>query len=394
MISVLELRSVRGTGGGPDKTILEGAAAHDRSRFAVTVCYVRDERDGAFTIDLRARNLGVDYVELRERHSFDHRIWHQLLSLVRARGTQIVHGHDYKTNLLAYLVARRTSAVPLATCHNWSGQTPRERYIYYPAERALLTRFPRVIAVSSTVRNRLIESGLAPARTALLLNGVDTTTFRRDAARRERVRQQLGVADDVMVIGAVGRLEREKRFDLLLRAFAQVHRDWRATLLVVAGGGGLRTELEATAGQLGIAACCRFLGHRTDIADLQDAFDMFVQSSEREGAPNAVLEAMAMETPVVATNVGGTREIAFPGLHGLLVPSHDIEALAVGMRRVLADPAAAWRRAVAAREWVERELSFAGRIGRLERIYEDLIVSHGRVEFAVGEDRSAGVSGA
>src|SRR5947207_917056 len=97
-VRVLELRSVRGTGGGPEKTILMGAARADRARFAVTVCYIRDARDGVFSIDGRAAPLGVDYVEVHERHSLDPRIWPELRRLVRERRIDIVHAHEYKTD--------------------------------------------------------------------------------------------------------------------------------------------------------------------------------------------------------------------------------------------------------------------------------------------------------
>ena len=102
-IRVLELRSVRGTGGGPEKTILHGAARRNAERFDVTLCYLRDEHDTAFGIDARARALGLDYVEVRERHPFDRRIWPALVSTIRARRIDIVHAHDYKTDALAWL---------------------------------------------------------------------------------------------------------------------------------------------------------------------------------------------------------------------------------------------------------------------------------------------------
>ena len=94
-IRVLELRSVRGTGGGPEKTILAGAARSDPGRFAVTVCYIRDRRDEIFALDRVAADLGVDYVEVAERHSFDRGIWKQLRALVRDRHIDIVHAHEY-----------------------------------------------------------------------------------------------------------------------------------------------------------------------------------------------------------------------------------------------------------------------------------------------------------
>ena len=110
-IRVLELRSVWGTGGGPEKTILLSAARHDRRRFEVTVCYLRDRRDRVFRIGERARSMGVEYAEVVERHSFDPAIWPALRNLVRSRRIDVVHAHEYKTDLLALLLARFERAV-------------------------------------------------------------------------------------------------------------------------------------------------------------------------------------------------------------------------------------------------------------------------------------------
>ena len=378
MIGVLELRSVRGTGGGPEKTILFGAELHDRSRFAITVCYIRDLRDDVFGIDARARALDVDYVEVRERHSFDPGVWSQLLALARKRRFDIIHGHDYKTNLLALMLARRIGAVPIATSHGWTGHSWRERRIYYPADRQLMKRMPRVIAVSSDVRNQLVRTGVTPDAVTVLLNGIDPGAFRLDAERKARIRRELGVADDVLLVGAVGRLEPQKRFDLLLDAIAGVRRDRRHVQLAIVGDGSLRAPLEAQAARLGLVDACLFLGQRLDIPALHDAFDLFVQSSEYEGTPNAVLEAMAMETPLVATDVGGTRELAADGVHGLIVAPHDTGALTAAIHAAIADPASARTRAAAARARIEGELSFARRTRKLEDIYSDLMATRDR----------------
>src|SRR5262245_58047416 len=98
-VRVLELRSVRGTGGGPEKTILMGAAMADPRSVHVTVCYLRDRRDEVFSIDARARHAHVDYVEVIERHSFDPGVWPQLKALIADRRIDLLHAHDYKTNL-------------------------------------------------------------------------------------------------------------------------------------------------------------------------------------------------------------------------------------------------------------------------------------------------------
>jgi hypothetical protein len=99
----------------------------------VTVCYVRDLRDRVFGIDERAKRLDIEYVEVRERHSFDVRIWRALKGLVHDRRIDIVHSHDYKTDLLALLLARSLGVIPLSTAHGWTGQSARERWLTTPS---------------------------------------------------------------------------------------------------------------------------------------------------------------------------------------------------------------------------------------------------------------------
>lgn len=373
-IRVLELRSVRGAGGGPEKTILLGAARSDPRDVRVTVCYIRDARDAEFRIDKRARALGVDYVEVTERHSFDPAIWPQLRRIVHERQIDIVHAHEHKTDLLALLLARTQHVVPLATAHGWSGTSFKEG-LYYYFDRRLLPRYPMVIAVSEPIRQTILKRGAAPGRVRRIPNGIDHRDFRRDPSVRARVRGALGIADDAVVIGGVGRLEPVKRFDVMLDALARLpHRP----LVLLVGEGTARDQLAARATSLGIADRLHLTGHREDARDLHQAFDVFVQSSDSEGVPNAVLEAMALETPVVATDVGGTREVIANEVDGLLTPRRDPDALATAISRTLADRSATARRVAAARARIECELSFDARTKAVEAIYEALVAGRGR----------------
>jgi glycosyltransferase involved in cell wall biosynthesis len=372
-IRVLELRSVWGTGGGPDKTILNGARLHDPARYAVTVCYIRDARDRVFALDRRAADLGVDYVEVTERHSFDPGVWPQLRKLLRDRSIDIVHAHDHKTDALTWALARRESIVPVSTAHGFAGKSLNER-VYYAVEKRLLARFPRVIAVANHIKAELVRTGSRAGRVTVVNNAIDPDVFRRDPSRRADVRQGLGFGADDLVIGAVGRLEQEKRFDLLIQVFRDLHAAHPRTRLAIVGEGSLRPGLESAIQQMNLNSSVRLLGHRTDVIALHHAFDIFVQSSEREGTPNAVLEAMAMNTPLVATDVGGTGELATDGIHGLLVPRNDPDRLFSALQEMLADPNAAASRAAAARQRVETELSFEKRMRRIEEIYEQLML--------------------
>jgi len=369
-IRVLELRSVRGTGGGPEKTILLSAAQHDPATVVVTVCYIRDDRDKRFQIDGRALHLGIDYVEITERHSFDTRIWHPLKRLIRERGIHIIHAHEYKTDLLALLLAWGTGTVPMATVHGWSGDSWRE-HLYYYVDKKLLPRFPVVIAVSEPIRQSIIAHGADAARVRRIRNGIDPRVFTRMPGLRASARRAAGVPADAIVIGAVGRLESEKRFDLLLRGAAAL-RPEADPFVVIAGEGSQRNALQALARDLGMADRVKLLGHRNDALDVHHLFDIYAQTSSTEGIPNALLEAMAVGTPVVATNVGGTYELISHRVHGLLIPTGVVEALTAAIRLTLQNPAEAAARVAAARDRIEKELSFAARLASVEAIYAEL----------------------
>jgi glycosyltransferase involved in cell wall biosynthesis len=338
------------------------------------VCYLRDRNDTDLTIANHAKlSPEVDFVEIVERHSFDFRIWPTLRQLVRDRGIHIVHAHDYKTDLLALLLARSLSVVPLATAHAWVGQTPRERFVYYPADKLILGRFPHVVAVSNDIKDELVRYGTRPDRVTVLLNGIDHRVVRRDRPREQSARASLGIPAGAFVIGAVGRLDPEKRFDVLLRAVARLEPADTGVVVMIAGEGNERTRLLGLANELGLGSRCQILGFRSDVADLHHAFDVFVQSSIREGTPNAVLEAMAMETPVVATRAGGTQELITHGVHGLLVPLDHEATLAAAIETVRQHPEEARLRTIRARARIEQELSFDERTRRLEHIYEQLL---------------------
>jgi glycosyltransferase involved in cell wall biosynthesis len=369
---VLELRSVRGTGGGPDKTILLGTARTDRRRFDITVCYIRDVRDAVFDIDDRAIRLGLSYTELLERHSFDPRVWPQLRTLVRERQIQIVHAHDYKTDVLAWLLAMAVPVVPLATVHGWSGHSWREERLYYPADRWVLRRYPRLIAVSEEIRGMLIASGSRPERVVTIPNGIDASQFARRREHEADVRHSLGLSDGSIAIGAVGRLGPEKRYDLLVEAFDRLAAQDARVHLFIVGDGDLRSDLERRMARCTHGARMHLLGQRADVARLHHAFDVFALCSDHEGAPNAVLEAMALETPIVATAVGAIPEMAPDGTHALLVRPGDPVALAAALGRAVADPQASRQRAEAARRRVETVLSFDHRMARVEEVYVDL----------------------
>ena len=163
-----------------------------------------------------------------------------------------------------------------------------------------------------------------------------------------------------------------------MAAFAAIKPSNRPLLLVIAGEGPARNELEAAAARLNLGDRCRLIGLQSDMPLVHHTLDLLVQSSESEGTPNVVLEAMAFETPIVATDVGGTSELVRSEVDGLLVRPGEADVLTAAMERVILRPDEAKRRAASARARVETHLSFDARLHRIETIYDELVAASRR----------------
>jgi glycosyltransferase involved in cell wall biosynthesis len=240
-------------------------------------------------------------------------------------------------------------------------------------DRLASRRTDWVVAVSEAVAGYLRSRVVADAGHVVVIpNGIATAHFARTGDRL-RLRSDLGLKEDHLVIGSIGRLQPVKGYDVMLEAFAVLQRRWtrgEKILLVLAGDGPERAALEARAARLGISDCVRLLGWRDDIHDLHAAFDVFCLASRSEGMSISLLEAMAAGLCPVVTNVGGNAEVLGPGLRDLLAPSEDPTALAVAWERVLSDPG--WRsdRARAAQQRAREHFDVSQMVRGYQQLYE------------------------
>jgi glycosyltransferase involved in cell wall biosynthesis len=211
---------------------------------------------------------------------------------------------------------------------------------------SLSLRAPRMIAANSRGAIRTaIRLGVPSARLQLLPNVVDTDHF-KPASRR---------TDGPVRIVGVGRLVQQKRFDRFLSVLAQVQRhapNMTKTLLV--GEGPERAKLEKQALDLGLLPdAIDFRGNVTDTAALYRAADLLLLTSDHEGTPNVIMEAMACGLPVVATRVGGVPEIVQNGETGFLCDPADEDGLARAILKLIADPALRRRMGAEARDFID-----------------------------------------
>ena len=373
-MAVLHARVVVGSGGGPDKTILASPRYAAGSRFRLGAAYLHAPGDSGFAL-LRARATaaGCPLLAVPDRGPLDLRPFRVLLAACRRQRVAIWHGHDYKSLLLGLLIRPLHSMLVVATVHGWVQLTPRTR-MYYALERRLLRLLDHVFAVDEELLEQVAACGVPGARRSLLRNGVEADIFRRSCPPAAAThRRQLGGPTDLPVIGALGRLSDEKGFDLLLQAAARLRDEGTRFELWIAGDGPAASSLRCQLSRLGLESQVRLVGFQSDARAFLEALDVFVLSSRREGLPNALLEALAMELPAVATAVGGVPELIRDGRTGLLVPAEDPVRLAEAMGRLLRSAELRARLARAGRSIVERDFSFAARTRRELAVYDRLL---------------------
>jgi glycosyltransferase involved in cell wall biosynthesis len=367
---VLHLRTVCGRGGGPEKTLLN-SPRFLQGHYDLRLAYIRPADDSDYDMAARARRLGVDLVDIPERHGFDPRTLVRLAREIRTFRPDILHAHDYKTNVLAVLLGRLFGVRTLTTLHGYVSRGGRLE-TYYRIDRWALRRLDHVIAVSDDLFQMLIDLGVPPARRSLVPNAIDAQQYaRRRAAGAARA--CLGLDPALPLVGAVGRLAAEKGFDLLIRAFDRLLAEGRDAALVIAGEGEDRGRLEGLIARLGRGDRIRLLGYTADVCGLYEALNVFALSSLREGLPNVILEAMALEVPVIATRVAGIPNLIEDGVNGLLVTPGSVEELTAALRRLLDEADLRRCLARAGRQAVETRHGFARRMEHVRSIYDRLL---------------------
>ena len=383
-INVLEIRSCRGGGGGPEKTILFSALEADREAFDITIVYLKSADDPEFDLDERARKLGVSsFYTIEERRKFDVAALKQLLRILREKQIDIFHAHCYKSDLYGLILRRfhrmklmTTAHGPLATFQFfWASRNWRVRYLYDQFDLRILRYFEVVIMVSDSMRRIIGRHGVDPRRLIWIRNAIDGRYFRRTGTRDANFRKKLGIPPDAILVGAVGRLNGEKDYPNFLEAARLLLEKRSDVYFMIVGKGELEGELRRLAETSGVASRVKFLGHSHDVRALFEEMDVYVLSSTREGLPNTVLEAMAMEVPIVSTDVDGVREAVEDGRDAVLVPARDSQKLAEAIDTVLTNPALRASLVRNARTKVESEFSFARRTRTVEDIYRRLLTA-------------------
>ena len=274
---------------------------------------------------------------------------------------------------------RAAGSVPLVISLHGSDVFVAERHS--AARLAARTAFRRarwVTACSEDLRSRAVAIGADAARSNVVPYGVDSERFKPDIEARARGREMLGVADNVPLVFAIGRLVKKKGFEYLIDAAAALNAQHPRLRVVIAGDGDLEASLRARAQAAGVGEAVQFLGvvPHDIVPTLLAAADVAVAPSVHDdagnvdGLPNTVMEIMASGTPLVATPAGGIGAVATDGLTARLVPERDVRSLAAAIDELLRDRPAAALMGRQARDLVCRHHSWARVAEDFEAVYQ------------------------
>jgi glycosyltransferase involved in cell wall biosynthesis len=316
--------------GGTERLVVE-LVRRLRPELAMAVCCL--DEAGSWGEVLRGEDIGV--TALRRRAGFQPTLGRAIARIAAQHRARVVHCHHYSPFVYASIARLWSPTLRIVfTEHGRLSDAPPSAK--RRTANRLLSHAPReVFTVSSELKQHLVAEGFPTGRVNVIYNGIDVGAV-PPIGMRARVRRELGVPDDAVVVGTVARLDPVKDIHTLIRAVALRHGTSAQTILLVIGDGSERAVLETTAREIGVASSVRFLGHRDDARDLLVACDLYANSSISEGISLTILEAMAAGLPVVATRVGGTPEIVDASC-GRLVPARDPQALADALTALAAD---------------------------------------------------------
>lgn len=368
---VLHTRVVTGTGGGPEKTILNSPRFLSDYGVDSACLFMKPPEDPGFaTLRSKAAAAGADIIGVDDRGPFDRSVLRECVRICKERNVDIWHGHDYKSNAIGLLVRRHHPMQLVTTAHGWvrfTAKTP----LYYCIDRFCMKRHDRVICVSPDLHERCQKLRISEERLTLIDNAIVADDYDPSPSTYEE-RRRFGFDDQHILLGAVGRLSEEKGFDHLINAVYRLVRSGHQIGLLIAGEGHLRESLEKQICELNLQDHVRLVGFLKDPRELYRAIDVFVLSSLREGLPNVVLEAMASARAVVSTNVNGIPRLVESGTNGIVVKPDSVDHLFDGIRDVLESDDQRIQIANAGRRTVETKFSFANRMQKVVDIYRGL----------------------
>mgnify|MGYP005852986383 CR=1 FL=1 len=305
----------------------------------------------------------------------------RLADLIRELRPHVLHTHTAKAGAIGRLAALLAGrARPAVVVHTFHGHVLKGYFgalgtgLFRLVERALARTSDALVAVSPEIRDELVAIGVAPAsRFAVVRLGIGLEERVGAPADRREVLRRIGIADGRFVVGWFGRMTAVKRTTDLVDVLASLRDRGVDAVLLLVGDGTDREQVEQHALERGVARHCFFLGYQEEVARWYAACDAVVLTSESEGTPVILIEALAAGRPVVSYDVGGVRDVVRDGVDGVVVRPRDVEAMAAALQSLAGDPELARRLGKSGRRRVLARYAVPRLVGDVDRLYRALL---------------------
>ncbi len=361
MIKVLHVLSDTNIGGA-GRYLFNLLSSMDNNRFEVVVAC---PCDGELEKQLKSKGIKVFTLEGGES-SINLGHIKKLRQIISREKADIVHTHASFAGRIAGRMSGGCKVV--MTRHGLgSGKNGLIKRTVTTLVSKLFT--DRIIAISRAVKISLIDSGVPADMITIIHNGIDLSKFDKVEGT---LRNELGVAPDTPIVGIVARLVPEKGYEYAINAFYHVLKVYPLARLVIVGDGPLEESLKNMCVKLGIKDSVIFMGYRQKVENLEADFDVFVLPSISEGLGLALLEAMALGKPVIATATGGIPEVVKHEVNGVLVPPGNDVCLAERMIEILSDKERAEALGLEAQKTVNEKFDSKTMIEETQKVYMEI----------------------
>ncbi len=379
MLGVMRiLHFIKGLGrGGAEMLLVHALRYADRDRFDYEYAYMLPYKD-ALVGELEANGAHVYLLPGVSKRELAEAPW-KLARLVRSRDIDLIHAHLPVAGMVARTAGTLSRTPVLYTEHNlnehYGRMTRWGNYLTWPLNHT-------VVAVSAPVAESIGKAmpAWSKVRVETVLNGIDVDEFEHIQGRNE-TRERLGIPLDATVVITVAVFRRQKRLDLWLTAASQIVQQAPNSHFIIVGDGPLRVEVESLRDSLGLRDRVHLTGLQEDVKPFLAAADLFMLTSDFEGLPLAVIEAMAAGLPVVSTRAGGVPDLVGEAANGadgveaggLLVDQGDVDACVAATCGLLDDRARREAVGEAACARVRREFSVERMVREYESLYEGVL---------------------
>jgi len=351
--------------GGLQQVVVNLCRTIDKARFDVSVLCLREL--GEFVPEIEKMGIKVILLPQKENGT-DYLSFVKVAKILKQEEVDVIHTHNtqpFVDGTIGALFSYVKTIVHTDHARNFPDK------IRYMAMEWLMSKFAyRVVGVSEHTSQNLIRyEKISSKKIVTIPNGIDQEVYKKEVDRSQK-RQELGIREKGPIIGLCVRLTEQKGITYLLKAMPDVIQVFPDVTLVIAGKGDLEDSLKNESRELGIEGNVEFIGPRLDIPELLRLYDLYVLPSLWEGLPMVIIEALAAECPVVATNVGGNYTAIEDGVNGLLVKPKDPKVLSAAIIKLLRDRKTATEYARKGLEIFETKFSASIMTKAYEQLYE------------------------